>query len=145
MIFSYDPVMSQPKDEVRFLLGDTDDGDPQLWDEEIEKLLTDESTVLRAAARGAERLAFKYARQVSMRVGAVSQNLSDIAPRYEALAKQLRRQASSSSVMVYAGGISVSERDSARLNADRIQSPFEIEMETEPGTTRIEHDITPVS
>lgn len=57
------------KDQVRFMIGDTDEGDQQLTDEEIEFLIGMHSTPLGAAKAAITGLIAKYSREVSYTIG----------------------------------------------------------------------------
>src|SRR4051812_43738973 len=95
MVWSYsgDPN-SSTKDAVRFYVQDIIREDPQVNDEEVEFLLTDEGDdVLRAAARTAEVIAAKYARQVDKSVGGLSLSAGRRQEKYERLATSLWRRA----------------------------------------------------
>lgn len=67
--YSGDPKTS-PKDEVRFILGDTDAIDPILSDEEIEYTLElSDNNVQRAAAEACSKIIAKYVREVDYTIG----------------------------------------------------------------------------
>ena len=82
-------------DEVHFLVGDTDETDPLLQNEEIALLLalypkpTDKPAYL-AAAAGAEAIAAKFARKMNASVGPLSQQAEQQYLHYVQLAQQLR-------------------------------------------------------
>lgn len=102
--------------QVHFLVGDTNVLDPQVQDEEIAFLLDQEShNPLRAAARAAETLASRYARQADKKVGDMMLNSSVVGKGYANLAKSLWRTYYARSVVPYAGGISATDKD---LNVD---------------------------
>jgi hypothetical protein len=142
-LFSYDETLADRVAQVRLLLGDTDKDDPLLSDQEITFLLSSEPNIYRAAATGAESIAMGSARMNSFKVGQLSVTFTGAVKDYMTLARSLRRRAVAN-VSMYAGGISVSERDSARLDTGIIQPPFVTDMESEPGTQVIERDIYPV-
>lgn len=93
MTWTYTDPGSIPRDVVRFLVGDTDSTDPQLSDEEIAFLLSQQSNPYRAAALAAGSLAAKFSRQVTKSVGTLSLSLSDKAQRYRDLSAQLKLEA----------------------------------------------------
>lgn len=111
-------------DLVRFLIGDTDSEDPFFQDAEINGLITLEGDPRKAAAKGAETLAAKFARQVDETVGRVKQNCSQAYDHYKDLAKSLRLDAAARVPVPYAGGISISDKDTVRDNEDRVASTF---------------------
>lgn len=79
---------------MRFLIGDTNDTDQQLQDEEVEWLLTQHSNVYFAGALGAERIASRYARATSKSVGGLSISYGERQTHYSNLAAALRAEAS---------------------------------------------------
>jgi hypothetical protein len=94
--YSGDPLDSD-KDEVRFLLQDTDPGTlPLLTDEEIEFLLDrwlpKYDSVTYVAAVAADTISRKFVGIVSISVDGVSVNTADLAQRYRDLAVQLRNE-----------------------------------------------------
>lgn len=93
--YSGDPSTS-PRDEVRFMLQDTDPAMPLLSDAEIAWLLDQwmpryDSTIYVAAA-GADVIARKFAGVVSVTADGVTVNTADLSQRYQALAAQLRAE-----------------------------------------------------
>lgn len=130
------------KDEVRLLIGDTDTTDQQLQDEEIAFLLTDEGGTYRAAAAAAEAIAARYARKADYSLGrnALTESASQKQQHYLDLAKRLRQKAARRTVTPLAGGISVSQMESAEQNLDRVEPAFTRDMEQEPGTGLFEED-----
>jgi len=128
---------SSPKDAVRFYLGDTQELNPELWDEEIYFLLSEEGdVVIRAAARGASALVAKYAKVVDKRVDRLDLKSSDKFEHYKELATYLWGRVSSTGLgvpMPYAGGISRTDKQSYVDDSDL----------TNPFFTRLVHDMRP--
>lgn len=97
MTFTYtgDPTVSQ-RDQIRFLIGDTDSADAQFTDEEIAWQLSQWSDVYDAAASCAEVLAGRYAKKAdtTKTVGdlTLSQSYVRAAEGYLHLSDHLRRQ-----------------------------------------------------
>lgn len=92
MVWTYsgDPSVSN-KDHVRFLIGDTDSGDPQLHDAEISHLLAVSSdNVYEAAIDAAQSLMAKYARKVNRAVGDLQVEAQAMVVHYSALVERLR-------------------------------------------------------
>jgi len=91
--YSGDPSSSQ-RDELRFLVQDTDQGFPLLQDEELDYLITtwleryDSLTYVAAVA--AASISRKFAGIVSVSADGVSVNTADLAQRYRDLAEGLR-------------------------------------------------------
>lgn len=93
--YSGDPAAS-PIDAVRFLIGDTDDKDQQLQDEEIQYLIdihVDPHTSAQAAARA---LAAKFARLADKEVGDLKLKLSQKAQNYATLVSTIAGNMASS-------------------------------------------------
>jgi hypothetical protein len=125
--YSGDPA-SSTKDAVRFHVQDVIEADPQVNDEEIEYLLTSESSdVLRAAARTAETIAAKYARQVDKSVGGLSLSAGRRQEHYMTLAQNLWSKSKTVGgqglPVPYAGGISEADKLQKAQDPDRVD-PF---------------------
>lgn len=104
MTWTYDHTIPEDKDRVRLYIGDTDENDPQLQDQEIELFLSDSPNALRAAYECALAIAARYARQIDTRVGAVSTHASQMQKAYEQLACNLRARMMRSGAAPVAGG-----------------------------------------
>jgi hypothetical protein len=128
--YSGDPSLSS-RDKVRFLIGDTDDTDEQLQDEEIDAMLADNSSEPYAAAIAcAYVLAAKYSRRADRSVGDLSISYNQIGDSYRKLATQLKSQAATSSAgfKPYAGGISISDKEVDEENDDLKRPNFKLGM-----------------
>ena len=121
--YGNDPEGS-PLDKVRFLVGDTDCPTAFLTDQEINFLIAEEGGADFAAPCAANAIAAKVARRVTQTAGGVAQALSDLFDHYNTLAKKLLAKANSN-VTVYAGGLSVTEKQLDRQDEDLIQPYFE--------------------
>lgn len=123
MPYGDDPTNS-PADQLRFYLGDTDPADPLLTDNEVAFLLAEYGDVIRAAAEGAQRLAAKFAQQVTTTVGRVSEQCSQRAAQFQALADKLKEKADSEiTASPFAGGISEDQKRTEEDDSDRVR-PF---------------------
>lgn len=90
--YSGDPT-SSPKDEIRFLIGDTTESDPVLLDGEILYVLDEHNgNVSRAVIAACEAAVAKLARDVTMSSGVTSINLSDRRAGMESILSQLKRR-----------------------------------------------------
>lgn len=99
--YSGNPASSD-RDEVRFLVGDTDQLMPLLADEEIDYLLAKWQTAYDSnvwtASIAASAIANKFAGVVSINADGVSVQVGDLSARYAETAIRLREQYKSSSV-----------------------------------------------
>lgn len=113
---------------VRLLVGDTNEDDPLVEDEEIFFALAQNSDqVYLAAAWIARSLAAKFARKVTTQLdGALRANYSDLSKQFSKLSDNLEYQGkrAGSVVGIKAGGISKVAVNSVRANTDRIGSYF---------------------
>lgn len=130
--YSGDPTTST-KDEVRFLMQDTDDADHLVEDEEIDYLLSAYGSPLLAAANGLQTLGNRYARQVTKAVGDLRIELSERAAQFREAAAGLFQQAGGSAVNVpgvapWVGGLSIQEKTDADADEDLVRSDFWIGM-----------------
>jgi hypothetical protein len=91
MSYSYsgDPATSD-RDAVRYEVGDTNEKIHLVQDEEINYALIKEGTILKAAARIAEGLAARYARESTTRSSVYTSFQGDVQKHYEELSKKLR-------------------------------------------------------
>ena len=109
-------------DRVRFLVGQTSTSDDVLLqDEEITWALSAASGVYNAAALCADSMQSRYALEAdSMSVGQTQISFASRGGRYGQLAARLRQQAILAGVAPYAGGISVSDKDSQADDSDTV-------------------------
>lgn len=91
MPYSGDPSTSAA-DEVRFLIGDTDNNNLRLTDEEVAWLVSKYPTPIVAAYQGALRLFTRFTGMVDKTVGPTSLRYSGLATQYKALMDQLASQ-----------------------------------------------------
>jgi hypothetical protein len=116
---------SSPRDEIRFLVGDTDLNDPRLTDAEIDYniALVSGSTPppnknFLAASYSAEAIAGKFARMVDKAVGDLHISYSQLAKQYSALSLRLRSRAALAAVPFYVGGLSKADKAANDANID---------------------------
>ena len=127
--FNYDP--SVQLDRVRILVGDTDENDPLISDEEISLYLTGgywaEDSDHLAAARVAGAIAAKFARPAdSLSAGGTSVNWAGLVERYRTMATELIALGATEAGLTaapYAGGISVGDVLTRDADTDRV-APF---------------------
>lgn len=123
--FSYS---GNPKDsklmEVRFILGDTNEDEFFLTDEEILFLLDEANeNVMKASAKGAKSIYSTFAKGVDYRLGDFSENLSQRAGAYKELYKELEWKANMF-VAPFAGGISKAQKKVQEKDSDRVEPSF---------------------
>lgn len=102
-------------DSVRFLLGDTDESEVLLNDEEINFLIdqwASKGTIYYTASMGAEAIAARFAREVSVNSDSQTLSTSELQQKYLDLAGRLRMQHNQllSGGNVDAGGMNAGER-----------------------------------
>ena len=118
--YSGDPGAS-PKDAVRFLIGDTDTTDQLLGDEEIDYLVTTAGTTNEAAAQACEAISVG-GRLVDKEVDDLVIKARQRSEQYQKLASALRKRRVGSRMGVFAGGVSISDKESRRTDTD-VPSP----------------------
>lgn len=123
MAWTYIDPSTNDRDKVRFLVGDTDNDDPLVTDEEIEWVLSTEN-VYNAAATIAESIASKYARKADKTVDDLSIKYSQIAEAFSKRAAEIRIRANKRSFSSpYLGGTSKAQKESDAVDTDLVQ-PF---------------------
>ena len=112
---------------VRILIGDTDQLDQQITNEEIQfSLSQNNDNIYQSAAFSARTIAAKYARQVNQEIdGTLKADYSDRRIHYMALAEALESQAiKSNELSVSAGGINSFVVDNVENNSRRVKPRF---------------------
>lgn len=119
---------SAPRDAVRFLLGDTDQANPQLDDSEIAYLLDQAGNdPTNAAVLGANALAASYARLADKSVGDLSISYSQVSKNYKDLADRLSVQGLAA-VPPYLGAIEVANATARETDTSLAQPQFRLGM-----------------
>jgi len=122
--YSGNPATSA-KDQVRFLVGDTNPKEQLLTDQEIEFLLTTYNQfTINAAVQACEAIIGKYSRLADETVGRVSIQYSQKAKGYMTQMKLLRNRMTMSSAAPYVGGISITDKQQQAANTDRVRPDF---------------------
>jgi len=126
MSWSYDPSLSEPLDQVRFAVGDTDSAHQQLQDEEITFLVDSSGSVASAAVSACRALAAKYARRVHEEVGDLKLYNEQLFDHYTKLMEQLTVEVMYGSLngLPSAGGVYVAEKEAYAANAALVQPNF---------------------
>lgn len=106
-------TLSTDRDKVRLLIGDTDETDPLLYDDEIDfalderKLVTTAGTtynVYAAAADSAGAIAAKFSREFNFREDQQGFDRAQKVSHYRTLEDQLRKRAGGQSIPLNLGG-----------------------------------------
>lgn len=129
MAFSYNPALVTKKDQVRFLLHDTDSASPFLDDGEILWALKTEANVYMAAALCADALKSRSRGVTTKTVGSLT--LSYGASEWKAIADSLRLRGSTHMTPT-AGGVELADRETAREDTTLIQPSFRSDMQQDP-------------
>lgn len=95
MAWSYTDPETDPKDEIRYLVGDTDEENPLVTDEEINFVLGIRPKVAgkinyQAAAEVCATIAAKFGRKIRFGVGPISRSEELMFDHYTALSEKLR-------------------------------------------------------
>lgn len=133
--YSGDPA-SCPRDEVRYLCGDTCKEDPLVDDEEILYHLSNQPDPRLAAALVLRTLATKYSRLTSVSVGDVSYSGSDLAKAFVERANDLDPSGITTTGLCLPvfGGISRTANDALDNNPDAVPPAFRRGIFDLPGT-----------
>lgn len=144
MTFTYNNanLAASPKNRVRLLIGDTDDSRQQLQDEEINYVLTQQSSVTLAAAACCDILAAKYAFLVNTENGSLRLSAAARHKHYLSLADRLRAggagnipgDATVHDARIYVGGVSQATKDTITEDSDAVVAPFRIGQDDHPET-----------
>jgi hypothetical protein len=121
MSFTYSgSPSSSNKDFVRFIIGDTDEDDQKLQDEEINGAVSVWGNKFKAAAECCRAIAAKAARKVSSAVGDLRAELQQEHQHYLGLAEYYDSKIAVR-VKPYAGGISKAEKEDEQDRSDRVR------------------------
>lgn len=123
--------MSNPLNQVRSLIGDTDPSDQQVADEQVLAFLPNgplaAGSIYLAAAQCCEAIASAYARQVTVRIGNTGATLEPRMAHYRQRARDLRAQnVKYGGISPYAGGQSIGDKTTIEQNTDRVQPAFTV-------------------
>jgi hypothetical protein len=124
------------KDEVRFLVGDTDTTEQLVQDEEINYALAEQPNTRLAAANVADSIGAKFSRKTDVRLGDYTVSYNKLASGFFTLANQLRNSSKNNAGIIaipYAGGISQTEIDTSEQDTDLVQPKFKVDMMTNEG------------
>ena len=139
--YSGDPTNST-RDNIRFLVDDTNPADKLLTDAEVDYCLGAQATTLLAAVQAAGAVLAKFSRLVSQTISKgdekrASTSYSDRAKQYrEHVYDVLVSKAGGASAMlpipesVFVGGASKADKTARRQDDDRVQTQFNVDMFT---------------
>jgi hypothetical protein len=144
-LYSGNPAYSA-KDQVRFLIGDTDSTDQLLQDGEIEWVLSQyNDSPMNAAIRCCESIIGKFSRLANESVGQVKVNFKEKAEGYVRMLTILKSRLATEDAAPYAGGISISDKQANAQNTDRVKPDFRKHMmeneQIAPWTTQSQLDL----
>lgn len=133
--YSGDPAASD-LDAVRWLVGDTNSSDQLVQDEEIAYALANYGGPVHAAAVVCEQISGQFSREaVSKKVGSLSINFGAKAKEYANRCKQLRRLIATDLTEIFAGGLSISEKETLASDTDAVQPSFAKGQDDHPGVS----------
>jgi len=126
--YSGDPS-ANPKDAVRFIIGDTMESDPLLTDEEITYLLNIyNGAPMNASIRGCEMIMAKFSRLADETAGQVKVSYSQKAKQYATMRDALTMRLAVEDMIPSAGGISVLGKIQNNANPDLVKPDFKKHM-----------------
>ncbi len=132
--FTYTGSPTTDLEKVRLLIGDTQEGDVLLTDDEIGFFNSLESNIFRAASKSAEAIAAKFSRQHDESVGKVRVSFSQKYDHFVSLANSLKVQADRRGASdMSSGGISISDKNTAIEDTDRVAPFFTRKLHDHPG------------
>lgn len=144
MAFSYNDnnLATNAKNRVRLLIGDTDATRQQLQDEEINYVLTQQTSTTLAAAACCDILAAKYSFFVNTENGSLRVSAAARHRHYLTMADRLRAggagEVPGDSVVhdarIYVGGTSQATKDTITADADAVVAPVRIGQDDHPET-----------
>lgn len=143
MSWNYDSSLGSAKDKVRFLVQDTDSDDQLASDEEILFTLDEAGdNIYRAASIVCSAVSLQFAKQITINdTRGLAFDPAMQADKYEALAKKWDQKAlMSGGVGIFAGGISVSDKQTREEDTDRVQPGFTTELHRTPGIGSLDDD-----
>lgn len=102
--YSNDPSDSD-KDQVRFLIGDTDENEQLLADEEINFLVGKHDSIWGACAEACESIAAQYSKRADVGLsGGMDSDISQKVEHYNQKAKEFRRKAAGANTPIDTSG-----------------------------------------
>lgn len=131
MTWSYNPAQIQTNQifQVRYLIGDTNQDDPQQENEEIEFALQIRGSIWGAAAMACESISANLSRKADTVTGELHTKYSTLSTAYNARSMVYEQQAAArSGALPIVGGISIQEKINQESDPDRVPPNFNIGM-----------------
>jgi hypothetical protein len=128
MAWTYDSTATEPRDQLRLLIGDVLQADQQFQDEELDYILTGHPSLLSAAAAACRALASRYARYADKWVGNLKILASQKSRQYLRQAEEFDQQLVKSHQLhgvPSAGGVYVMEKVAYRQNDALVQNTIQ--------------------
>lgn len=138
--YSGDPSTSK-KDEVRFLMGDTNTKRPLCGDKEILWQLTNTPNTRIAAADLLLSKAVQFATKGDVKVGDVSKQFSKVADGLKSCSDRLRGEALKRARPFF-GGLTKSGKRALATDTDAVQPAFAIGITDDPGAIQLNDDLS---
>lgn len=128
MTWDYDVALLEQKDQVRFLIGDTDASNPLVQNEEIEWALSEQGNVYAAAALVAQTLGGRFATTADKSVGDLKLKFSEQSRNFFELAKNLKMQVLSLSQVQSAGADVIATKEANEADTTLVEPKFTKDM-----------------
>ncbi len=127
--YSTTELMTSPKDQVRFLTGDTNANDEQLQNEEILFALSIRASIWGAAATCCESISANLSRKADTTTGELRTLYSGLSRAYHARSMAYEtKSVEMGGALPFVGGISISGKILAETDLDRVPPNFNIGM-----------------
>lgn len=123
MSFSYDETkLSVELNKIRLWLGDTDEDDSLLQDEEIAYVQSDSTSFLRRVAACCRLICAKLSKRVDYKLSLLSEKASVLYDRYKSMAE--RFEGMSSQTFPWSSSIRVSDHDGVEDDESLVKPKF---------------------
>ena len=123
--YNIEDLSASQKDQVRFLIGDTNTNDQQLQDEEIQFSLTIRASIWGAAATCCESISANLSRKADTTTGELRTLYSSLSRAYHARSMAYEgKSVEMGGALPFAGGISIAQKILAETDLDRVQPAF---------------------
>ena len=122
MSFTYNEAdLGNDLNRLRFEIGDTNEDRQLLQDEEITKIISDQSTLFLQAATGCRNICAKYAGENDHKIGSDSEKLSQIYDHYLQLAEMFEKKSSGTP---WAGGVYTADKTTITDDSSLVTPSF---------------------